>query len=172
MAGRKLVLYLGSSIGNFEPDAASAVLRKLHSHLNPGDCLLLGTDMAKSLSLLLPAYDDHRGVTAQFNKNMLARINRELGGHFDLEAFRHTVEWNAANSRIEIYLESTEDQNIPIDVLGLTIRFRAGERIHTENSYKYTPAMVQATLSRGGFRVERTWTDPQRWFGVHLARVS
>lgn len=172
MPGRKLVLYLGSSIGNFEPDAATSVLRNLRSRLTEGDCLLLGTDLEKSPALLLPAYDDSLGVTARFNKNMLLRINRELGGHFNHDDFRHTVRWNPGASRIEIYLQSIRDHVVRIDALNLIVRFRAGESIHTENSYKYKRSMIDTILIRGGFRPERTWTDARGWFALHLARVS
>jgi L-histidine Nalpha-methyltransferase len=103
---------------------------------------------------------------------MLVRINRELGGHFDPDHFRHVVEWNAKESRIEIYLESPRAQLVPIDLLQLCLHFGAGERIHTENSYKFTPHMIEAVLRNGGFALEHTWTDERRWFGLHLARVA
>ena len=112
--GRKLVLYIGSSIGNFEPFHAGALLRKLRTSLNPGDALLLGTDMRKPSSVLIPAYDDARGVTAAFNKNILAHINRELGANFDLDAFAHRAVWNSEESRIEMHLESLREQVVTI----------------------------------------------------------
>ncbi len=168
---RRLVLFLGSSIGNFEQEEAVALLRKLRARLDPGDCLLLGTDMAKSPALLIPAYHDVAGVTERFNKNLLARINRELGGHFDLHSFRHVVRWNRVSLRMEMYLESLRPQTVTIDQLGTTISFEQGERIHTENSYKYTPALLCAMLQAGGFRLEQTWTDPRRWFAETLARA-
>ncbi len=171
ISGRKLVLYIGSSIGNFEPFSATALLARIRRGLAPGDALLLGTDMAKNPSLLLPAYDDAQGVTAAFNKNMLARINREFGGRFDLDAFRHLAVWNAARSRMEMYLESLRPQVIAIDALGLRVPFERCERIHTENSYKFTNPMVQAMLSNAGFQLESTWADARCWFTVHLARV-
>ena len=170
-AGRKLVLYLGSSIGNFEPAAASALLSRLRAGLRPGDSLLLGADRVKSESVLLPAYSDAQGVTAEFNKNMLARINRELGAGFDLSKFRHVAEWNPRASRIEIYLESTCRQVVHIRLLRMTVGFETGERLHTENSYKYSDTALCGMLSASGFALERTFTDPQGWFGVHLARV-
>ena len=168
---RRLALYLGSSIGNFDPPDAIAVLRRLRGQLRAGDALLLGTDLVKSKAVLLPAYDDTQGVTAAFNKNILAHINRELCGDFDLARFRHVAEWNARHSRMEMYLESTAAQTVTIRDIGMTVPFKAGERIHTENSYKYTPGIVEALLRRSGFRLERTWTDEKRWFAVHLARV-
>jgi L-histidine Nalpha-methyltransferase len=172
MPGRKLVLYLGSSIGNFEPKAASAMLRKLRKRLNIGDCLLLGTDLVKGASVLIPAYNDSRGTTAQFNKNVLARINRELGGCFDLRLFRHIAVWNPDRNRMEMYLESTRNQVVRIAALSMDVAFRAGERIHTENSYKYTKESVTSILSEGGFNLERTWRDPECRFAEHLARVA
>jgi L-histidine N-alpha-methyltransferase len=170
-AGRKLVLYLGSSIGNFEPMQGGAVLHSVRNSLRAGDTLLLGTDLVKSEKVLIPAYDDAQGVTACFNKNMLARINRELGGDFDLAAFRHVAIWNPKCSRIEIYLESLREQTVTVDALGLRVHFRRGERMHTENSYKFTSHMVHSILNMGGFELERSWTDRRDWFALHLARA-
>lgn len=169
--GRKLVLYIGSSIGNFEPFQAGALLRKLRSSLRSGDAVLLGTDMRKPASILIPAYDDSRGVTAAFNKNILAHINRELGANFDLEAFAHRAVWNPDESRIEMHLESLQDQVVTIPAIRLSVGFRPGETIHTENSYKFTMPMLDAISENGGFRIERTWSDPRDWFTVHLLRA-
>jgi len=169
--GRKLVLYLGSSIGNFDIREAPNLLRKVRDGLAPGDALLLGTDMAKSPEILIPAYDDSQGVTAEFNKNILGRINRELNADFDLDSFRHIAEWNRVLSRIEIYLESMRVQSIALRLVDTTVHFLAGERIHTENSYKYTFEMVRRMLSVSGFALEKTWFERRKWFGVHLARV-
>lgn len=168
---RKLVLYLGSSIGNFDPDEAVAFLRKVHDQLSPGDSLLLGTDMVKSPEILVPAYDDAQGVTAEFNKNILRRINRELSADLDLTSFRHVAEWNPKRSRMEIYLQSTREQASMIGLTRTIVRFAAGERIHTENSYKYTLEMVERMLCVSGFNLEKTWFDQRKWFGLHLARV-
>src|SRR5256885_12034818 len=110
VSGRKLVLYLGSSIGNFEPEEALELLQRMRAHMDEGDSLLLGTDLVKDTSVLLPAYDDAQGVTSRFNKNILARINRELGGNFNLSLFCHIALWNTERSRIEMHLESTLDQ--------------------------------------------------------------
>ncbi len=170
--GRKLMLYLGSSVGNFEHDAAIALLARARRGLHKGDALLLGADRVKPESVLVPAYNDARGVTAEFNKNVLGRINRELGGHFDLDRFTHIAEWNRKASRIEIYLESAGEQSVRIDSLGLAVRFGRGERIHTENSYKYTDDAVLRLLSAAGFTLERTFSDEHGWFGVHLARAG
>ena len=172
ISGRRLVLYLGSSIGNFDWSQSIELLRNVREQLSAGDALLLGTDMVKSADLLVPAYDDARGVTAEFNKNILLRINRELGGNFDLEAFRHVAEWNAACSRIEIYLESLKPQIVTLRLTGTALRFRGGERIHTESSYKYTPAMIKQMLCASGYKMEKSWLDQRGWFALHLARVS
>ena len=169
--GRKLVLYIGSSIGNFEPFQAGALLRKLRTSLNRGDAVLLGTDMRKPPSILVPAYDDSQGVTAAFNKNILAHINRELGADFDLDAFAHRAIWNSKESRMEMHLESLRDQKVTIPAILRTVSFRAGETIHTENSYKFTMPMLEAIAENGGFAVERTWSDPRGWFTVHLLRA-
>jgi dimethylhistidine N-methyltransferase len=171
VAGRKLVLYLGSSIGNFDWEDAFAMLRKVRQQLSRGDALLLGTDMVKSPNLLVPAYDDAQGVTAEFSKNILHRINRELGADFDVDSFRHLAVWNPRCSRMEIYLETSRPQTVTLGPTGAVVRFAAGERIHTENSYKYTLQMVDRMLCVSGFRLENTWFDPQKWFGLHLARV-
>jgi len=171
ISGRKLVLYIGSSIGNFEPPQAVGMLRRIRRSLRASDALLLGTDLAKSSKILLPAYDDAQGVTARFNKNILDRLNRELEADFDVDAFKHIALWNKHCSRMEIYLESTAKQSVFVPAINMDVHFAAGERLHTENSYKYTDHMVNTILRESGFALERTWTDPKRWFGVHLARV-
>ena len=169
--GRKLVLYLGSSIGNFDWNDATGMLRKVHEQLSPGDALLLGTDMVKSPEILVPAYDDAQGVTSEFDKNILVRLNRELDGDFDLPSFRHIAEWNPTRSRMEIYLESLRPQVVTLRMAGMKVKFDVGERIHTENSYKYTLQMVESMLCVSGFKLERSWFDRREWFGLHLARV-
>lgn len=169
--GRKLVLYLGSSIGNFDREDAVDMLTQIRSALKPGDTLLLGTDLAKDPRVLVPAYDDAQGVTERFNKNILCRINRELGGNFDLDFFRHVALWNPRESRMEIYLESLRPQTVQLSLLGLQVKFANGERIHTENSYKYTLSMASAMLELAGFTLDRTWFDDRKWFALHLATV-
>ena len=171
MPGPRLALYLGSSIGNFEPMQAVAFLSRIRRTLHPGDALLLGADMRKQAKVLLPAYDDAAGVTAAFNKNILAHINRELGGHFDLSRFHHVVRWNSSASRIEMYLESAMRQKVCIESLATTVEFERGELIHTENSYKYSDEMVTSMLCHAGFSVERVWQDRQQWFSDYLAKV-
>lgn len=171
ITGRKLVLYIGSSIGNFEPPQAIRILRRIRQTLRTGDALLLGADYAKPAKILLPAYDDAQGVTASFNKNILARLNRELDADFSLDAWRHIALWNRRCSRMEIYLESLVEQTAFLPALDLDVKFDAGERIHTENSYKYTDGMIESILRESGFTLEHSWCDRRKWFGVHLARV-
>jgi L-histidine Nalpha-methyltransferase len=171
-AGRKLVLFIGSSIGNFDPEEAIALLSQLRSTLTEGDALLLGTDLLKDPRILLPAYDDPAGITARFNKNVLARINRELGGHFDLDKFHHVAIWNEDRSRIELYLQSQGAQVVRIDALEWDVRFEDQERVHTESSYKFTLPLVDRILEESGFIREQTWMDARRLFAEHLARVQ
>ncbi|HVU51603.1 MAG TPA: L-histidine N(alpha)-methyltransferase [Polyangia bacterium] len=167
---RRLVLFLGSNIGNYDPAGARALLAGVGRSLRAGDALLLGADLRKARGLLLRAYDDARGVTARFNLNLLVRLNRELGARFDVGRFRHVARWNARRSRMEMLLESATRQRVVIDALGAVATFARGERIHTESSYKLTTAGVRALLARAGFRLEARWHDPRRWFGVYLAR--
>jgi L-histidine N-alpha-methyltransferase len=171
-AGRRLVLYIGSSIGNFAPADAIEVLRGVRAQLEPGDCLLLGTDMVKEQDMLLAAYDDAAGVTAEFNKNMLVRINRELDGNFNPRFFRHQARWNEEHSRIEMHLESLLAQRVAIRALDMEVSFSRGETIHTENSYKFTDQRVLSLLTRAGFKLRQQWSDANRWFTVYLAATN
>ena len=132
-----LALFLGSNIGNFDPPGAEAFLRKIRTTLSPGDALLLGADLVKSEADLLLAYDDPLGVTAAFNRNLLVRVNRELGADFDVDAFAHRAVWNASESRVEMHLVSREHQRVRVPASHLDITFDAGETIWTESSYKY-----------------------------------
>lgn len=169
--GRRLALFIGSSIGNFDPEDAVELLQWLHSQLQPADTLLLGTDMVKDAAPLLAAYNDTAGVTARFNKNILARLNRELGANFALDAFEHRAIWNVNDSRMEMHLDSKRNQSVPIPALDRSFQWKRGESIHTENSYKFTPEMVEEILLGSGFALEQSWYDADRWFGVHLARA-
>lgn len=179
---RRLVVYIGSSIGNFEPEEAEQLLRRVRASLAPGDGLLLGVDLVKDEETLLAAYDDAEGVTAAFNRNVLVRLNRELGADFDPRNFAHRAIWNASASRIEMHLESRRAQRVSLeapeletlglDVLPLEIDFEAGETIHTENSYKYEPGQAERLLCTTGFVPTGCWTDARRWFAVHLARAK
>ncbi len=176
-----LALYIGSSIGNFAPAEARAILARLRAQLQPGDALLLGTDLApsatKSVATLLAAYDDAAGVTAAFNRNILTRLNRELGAGFRPGRFAHRALWNPAHSRIEMHLESQARQAVRIPALSeesaaLTLCFAPGETIHTENSYKFTRGAIDALLKASAFTCTRTFTDPQDLFAVTLATAS
>jgi dimethylhistidine N-methyltransferase len=168
---RRLVLFLGSNIGNYDPSVAVRLLVAVRRYLAPGDALLVGADRRKSPTILLPAYDDPAGVTAAFSKNVLVRINRELGANFDASRFAHVARWNDRASRVELYLESTVAQRVTIAALGARVDFKARERIHTESSYKLTEARLRALLARAGFAPESRWLDDRRWFGLTLARV-
>ena len=168
----RLVLYIGSSIGNLEHDDAVSLLQNIARHLSSGDQILLGVDLVKDSSVMHAAYNDSAGITASFNKNLLVRINRELGGHFEPDAFCHVSFWNEAASRIELHLESTCPQSVRVDALDTTLRFYQGERIHTENSYKYTVECLEELLESGGFEVEHIWTDPDCWFAVSLGVIT
>ena len=169
--GTTLGLYIGSSIGNFTPEEARTILRNLRGQLQSGDALLLGVDMVKDEPTLVAAYDDRDGITAEFNLNMLHRLNRELDADFVPATFRHCALWNPAQLRIEMHLESTREQRVRIAAAQIDVCFEEGERIHTENSYKFTDATIRILLRAGGFEVERTWTDERRWFSLTLARV-
>ena len=170
---RVLALYIGSSIGNFSPAEATDILRNLRSHLEPGDTLLLGVDLApgehKFVETLIAAYDDEAGVTAAFNKNVLTRLNRELDTDFNLGGFAHRARWNAAASRMEMHLESLAAQTVTI--AGQRIEFGEGETIHTENSYKFTQASILALLNSSSFALDLILHDDQQRFAVVLAKA-
>jgi L-histidine N-alpha-methyltransferase len=168
---RRLVIYIGSSIGNFEPQEAARLLQGVQAALNPGDALLLGVDLRKDEATLLSAYDDAAGVTARFNLNLLARLNRELDADFDLDAFVHRAVWNDAESRIEMHLVSSVTQRVKLAALDLEVPFRKNESIHTENSYKYAPGQAERMLSDAGFEPVSRWTDAHSQFAICLGRV-
>ena len=161
LPGRKLVLFIGSTIGNFEPEEALAFLKNVHRSLQPGDAVLIGFDLIKDAGVLHDAYNDAQGVTAAFNKNMLVRINRELGGSFDIDSFEHVALWNRRKARIEMHLESLYEQTVWVQDLERGFHFEQGERIHTENSYKFNGASIARLLRRSGFKLEKRWTDAQ-----------
>jgi dimethylhistidine N-methyltransferase len=168
--GPRLALFIGSSIGNFEPAAAIELLRQLRSQLALEASFLIGVDLRKDPATLLAAYNDAAGVTAAFNKNVLVRINRELGADFDLDSFQHEARWNSRRSRIEMHLVSRRAQTVSIPALDLKVKFAAGESIHTENSYKYTPRRLRTLLASTGFAPTASWTDDKKQFLVTLAR--
>lgn len=163
-----LVLFLGSTIGNFDRPADVKFLRAVRRILQPGDALLLGTDLVKPIPQMLDAYDDSLGVTAAFNLNLLARINRELGGNFVLSEFRHEARYNAETRSIEMHLCSNRKQNVTITRAGLTVTFREGETIWTESSHKYSrPELLQLAMA-AGFRCKEQWVDREWPFAETL----
>ncbi len=166
--GTMLVLLLGSNIGNFDRPASQSFLERIRATLAPGDLLLLGADLVKPERELLLAYDDPLGVTAAFNKNLLVRINRELGGSFDLEAFRHRAIWNADEQRIEMHLVSARDQSVRIAAAEVDVRFARDEWIWTESSYKYTPDGVIEMGAEAGFATRDQWIDGEARFALTL----
>jgi len=171
LAGAKVVLFIGSSIGNYEHDEARTLLGGLRRSLRANDALVLGADLRKDAATMVAAYDDGAGVTADFNLNVLSRLNRELGADFDLARFRHIALWNEAESRIEMHLESLGDQRVQLPTLDLCVELRDRERIHTESSVKYDQAAVDELLTTTGFARERVFEDAERRFAVHLARA-
>jgi dimethylhistidine N-methyltransferase len=160
-AGRTLVLFLGSNIGNFDRPCAEAFLRGMRSALARGDQLLIGADLVKPEADLLLAYDDPLGVTAAFNRNLLVRINRELGGDFDLDRFAHRAVWNAGESRVEMHLVSLRPQHVRIPAAEIDVFLEAGETIWTESSYKYELSELSALLESASFRPVAHWTAPK-----------
>ncbi|HEY2466962.1 MAG TPA: L-histidine N(alpha)-methyltransferase [Terracidiphilus sp.] len=169
---RRLVLYIGSSIGNFEPGESMLLLERVRAALEPGDCMLLGVDLVKEEAVLQAAYDDAAGVTAAFNRNVLVRLNRELDADFDPGSFAHRALWNPEKSRMEMHLVSEKKQTVWLAGMDLRVNFEVGESIHTENSYKYRPGDAEELLAKTGFTPEATWTDERGWFAVCLARVQ
>jgi L-histidine N-alpha-methyltransferase len=167
-ASRKLILWLGSNIGNLERDEAARFLARVRQTLTPGDRLLVGIDLRKDRATLEAAYDDACGVTAAFNRNILGRINRELDAHFDLKTFQHRAVWNEEIGRVEMYLVSTCAQQVAIGRSGIDVLFTAGEAIHTENSDKYARAEIEALAAVAGLLFERHWLDPNGLFSVNL----
>ena len=170
--GRTLALFLGSNIGNFDPPEALRFLRAIRAVLAPEDALLLGTDLKKDQAELLAAYDDPIGLTGAFNLNILARINRELGGRFDPRSFEHRAVYDEPAGRVEMHLVSRLEQRVPIEAIALSVNFAAGETIHTESSYKFSPADVARMASETGFRLEHSWTDSGTRFACNLLRCA
>jgi dimethylhistidine N-methyltransferase len=169
--GRMLTLFLGSNIGNFDPPGAEAFLLGIRGSLASGDLLLIGADLIKPESQLLAAYADPLGVTAAFNCNLLVRVNRELGGDFDLAAFQHRALWNTAESRVEMHLVSRRRQQVRIPAAELELTLQPGEAIWTESSYKYRPGEVAAALDCAGFKLIEEWIDAEDQFALTLVRA-
>ena len=170
LSSRSVVYFPGSTIGNFEPDHACEFLSRLVDLVGEGGGLLIGLDLQKDRHVIEAAYNDSAGVTAKFNKNLLARINRELGANFDLAHWQHYAVYNPAEGRIEIYLISEIDQTVRIGEH--SFKFRAGEKILTEYSYKHTIGGFITLARQAGFEFQQIWTDDQRWFGVFYFTVA
>jgi L-histidine N-alpha-methyltransferase len=167
---KKAVAFLGSSLGNFTPAESAEFLRRTAAIMGPEDVFLLGIDLKKSPAVLLPAYDDAQGVTAAFNLNILRRINRELGGQFDLHAFEHLALYNEAQGCIQMHLRSRQAQRVPIAKTEQVVSFGKDETIHTENSYKYSLDEVRDLGCQAHLKLRRTWFDTQRYFLLALFR--
>jgi uncharacterized SAM-dependent methyltransferase len=172
MAGRTLVTFLGSNIGNFDPPGAAAFLHDVRASLNKKDALLVGIDLVKPGRRLLAAYADPLGVTAAFNRNLLVRINRELGASIDLEGFSHRACWNEAESRVEMHLLARSQQRISIPSGDTDICLDAGEAIWTESSYKYAPERISDLLQCAAFTPAKQWIDQQDGFALTLAEAA
>jgi L-histidine N-alpha-methyltransferase len=167
--GRRLFVFLGSTIGNLTPEPRAEFLATLAAVMRPGDSLLLGTDLVKDAVRLVRAYDDADGVTARFNRNVLAVINRELDADFDVDAYQHVARWNSEEERIEMWLRAGRRQRVRVGALELTVDFAAGEEMLTEVSCKFHPGGVNAELAGAGLRRIRWWTDNAGDFGLSLA---
>jgi L-histidine N-alpha-methyltransferase len=167
--GPRLVAFLGSTIGNMVPAERAVFLRRVRARLRPGDAFLLGTDLVKDPAVLVAAYDDSAGVTAAFNKNVLAVLNAELGADFDLDAFDHVALWDPEREWIEMRLRAASAQTVLVAGLGLTVEFAAGEEMRTEVSAKFREAGVRTELAAAGLAVRSWWTDPGGQFGLSLA---
>jgi dimethylhistidine N-methyltransferase len=165
---KKAVAFFGSSMGNFTPEESAEFLRRTAAILGPEDVFLLGIDLKKSPAILVPAYDDAQGVTAAFNRNVLRRINYEIGGRFDLQGFEHVAVYNAEMGRIEMHLRSRLPQRVPIVKIGQVISFSKDETIHTESSYKYTADEVRDLGDRANLVLRRSWFDARRHFMLAL----
>jgi len=162
------MLWLGSNIGNLDRPEAVEFLRRLRNRMESEDRLLVGIDLRKDRRVLEAAYEDAQGVTAQFNRNILARINRELGGSFDVRLFRHRARYDEEAGRIEMHLVSEVPQTVRVAALDLAVPFEAGEAIHTENSYKYSLTEIKEAAGAAGLRVECQWLDRGRRFSLSL----
>lgn len=170
--GRILALFLGSNIGNYEPNEAAEILQAMSRAFKPGDALLLGTDLKKSIERLELAYDDPAGVTAAFNKNVLARINRELGANFDLRLFAHEAHYDPVRGSVDSFLVAQEAVTVSIGALDLRIAFRARERIHSESSYKYNHDDLERLAAENGYTLGRQWLDRAGDYALSLLYVA
>lgn len=169
---RRLVLFLGSNIGNFDPDDGLAFLRRMGQAAGREGAVLLGADLEKPPADLLVAYDDPLGVTAAFNRNLLVRMNRELGANFPLDAFEHRAVWNAAEARVEMRLVATRDVDVVIPAAEVSARMASGEWIWTESSHKFTPARIAALAREAGLEAGQQWIDTEAGFALTLLRPA
>ncbi|MDE1765607.1 MAG: L-histidine N(alpha)-methyltransferase [Thaumarchaeota archaeon] len=165
---KKLIAFLGSSLGNFDYKSAIKLLKKIHDTMNPKDLFLLGLDLVKDKRILENAYDDFQGVTSRFNLNLLTRINNELGGNFDLKSFEHLAFYNSKHNRIEMHLRSKGEQEIFISKINLSIKLKKSETILTEYSYKYTIPQIEQIANKVGFKIEKIWYDKNKFFSLIL----
>lgn len=166
----KIIVFLGSSIGNFTQFEARELIEEISSVMNEHDSFLIGFDLVKDINVLNAAYDDSYGITAKFNLNLLERINNELGGNFDLNKFKHKAFFNEIESRVEMHLVSLEEQEVYIKEIDETIHFGKGETIHTENSYKFTDDIIDELASSAELMVDKRWKDENNWFELCLMR--
>lgn len=164
----RLILFLGSNIGNMSPDEAVGFLTAIRANVNAGDAMLIGMDLRKDPGVLERAYDDSAGITAAFNMNVLERVNRELGADLDLGTFRHAARYDEAEGRVEMHLVSQVAQTAALPTLGLQVEFAEGETIHTENSYKYSLDQIDDIAARAGWEVRRRWLDSRSQFSLNL----
>ena len=168
----KLVAFLGSSLGNFDPENGIAFLKKIHSSMRKSDLFLLGVDLVKDAKIIEKAYNDSKGVTAKFNLNLLSRINRELEATFDQDKFEHVAIFNKKQKRIEMYLRSRGKHEVFVSAVDLLLKFKKGELIHTEFSYKYTIPQIKKMAQKTGFKPIQIWTDKKDYFAVVLFSVD
>mgnify|MGYP003748581921 CR=1 FL=1 len=165
---KNLIIFLGSSFGNFDYEPGLQFLDQINSSMKDGDLFLIGLDLVKDINILEHAYDDSQGITAQFNLNVLSRINSELDSNFNIDKFVHHAAYNESKNRVEIYLRSLENQIVNISKAGIMLQIKQNELIHTENSYKYTIPKIKKVFSRTGFRIRDMWFDEKRYFCLVL----
>jgi L-histidine Nalpha-methyltransferase len=169
-APSRMIAFLGSTLGNLNPEECQEFLSQIHAALKPGEFFLLGVDLQKPIALLEAAYNDAQGITAEFNLNMLRHLNQRFDGNFALEKFQHRAIYNSQQHQIEMYLDSQVNQQVELSQLGLTVRFQAGEAILTEISRKFSLPRLQQELATQGLQPVHTWSDPQNWFGLVLCQ--
>jgi dimethylhistidine N-methyltransferase len=165
---KNLIVFLGSSFGNFDPENGIRFLKKINSSMKKGDLFLVGLDLVKDKNVLYQAYNDSQGITAQFNLNVLSRINSELGGNFDTSKFAHHAVYNENQNKIELFLRSLSKQTVEISNADLTLEIDEGELIHTENSHKYTISQIKQMFAMTGYKIKDMWNDDNRYYSLVL----